>query len=187
MKSTGSQHVGISLKELKNGMCGIEPARGETFAHAASVCLEDRKHVTGVLMHVGGSMKRKFKRKLPVKLPVFWESIDEQVRRSWADLEEATEHGAYGIAALLIVRLTDLTVVQRAKKGKGFDYWLGPKNGDQVLFQDTARLEVSGILDGDKYDIEQRVKEKCIQVKQGLPGFVVIVEFGRPEARMVTK
>ncbi len=39
--------------------------------------------------------------------------MSQQAIRTWADPEVATEHGAYGIAALLIEVLTDLARASR--------------------------------------------------------------------------
>ena len=181
MGTSSSQPDVLDLNNLRLGMPGIEPARGASFAHAASVCLEER-HRSGVLMLVDGDFSGSF--------ALSWDPIDDQIRRSWADLEDATEKGAYGIAALLVVQLTDFTVVARARKGRGFDYWLGPKNAEPFLFQNTSRLEVSGIRDGDEYELNRRVRMKIVQVKpdsRKLPSFVVVVEFGRPRTRMVKK
>lgn len=118
-----------------------------------------------------------------------WPRTNDQARREWADPEEATEHGAVGIAILLVDRLTDYHIVQRSFKGTGFDYWLGPKNSR--AFQGTARLEVSGIRSGEKAEVEKRVSQKCAQTKRsdnlGLPAFVVIVEFGTPVAVVVKR
>jgi hypothetical protein len=47
-----------------------------------------------------------------------------------------------------VLELTDYTIVERACKGTGFDYWLGDEDDD--LFQWKARLEISGILKGTK-------------------------------------
>ena len=51
-------------------------------------------------------------------------------------------------------------------------------------FQETARLEVSGILKGTKSQINQRLKEKLEQTEKSdnlkLPAFVIIAEFSAP-------
>ena len=119
-----------------------------------------------------------------------WPPVTDQIRRTWGDLEEAVEHGAYGMAALLVAEHTEYEVVERSRKGKGFDYWLGPKGEDSGLFQRTARLEVSGIGRGDESAVAARVKKKLkqISVSDGtLPGYIVIVEFGSPRARVIKK
>jgi len=182
MDPSSSQPAVLDLNDLTVGMPGIEPARGASFAHAVVTCLEERRHRSGVVMIVDGDFNQSFSLR--------WDPIDDQIRRSWADFEDATEKGAYGIAALLVVHLTEWTVVERARKGRGFDYWLGRKDCETVLFQNTARLEVSGIREGDEHELNRRVRMKVIQVKpdpQRLPSFVVVVEFGRPRARMVKR
>ncbi|MDX2098874.1 MAG: hypothetical protein SFW36_13950, partial [Leptolyngbyaceae cyanobacterium bins.59] len=96
-----------------------------------------------------------------------------------------TEQAAYGIAFLLILQLTNLTVIERARKGTGFDYWLGAQNASAPLpFQRMARLEVSGIRKGNRGQIQARVKQKMEQTRvsdaQGLPAYIIVVEFSQP-------
>jgi hypothetical protein len=50
------------------------------------------------------------------------------------------------VTAILLMRaLTGYTVIERSRKGTGFDWWLGTEDN---LFQGKVRLEVSGILRG---------------------------------------
>jgi hypothetical protein len=120
-----------------------------------------------------------------------WPTVDEQVRRCWNDTQEATEQGASAVALLLIVQLTEYTVVERSKKGTGFDYWLGLQDEeDELPFQNQARLEVSGILSGTRSAIMSRVRQKLNQVSvtDGTwPAFVVVVEFSSPESQIEKK
>jgi hypothetical protein len=113
------------------------------------------------------------------------------MRRTWNDLEEAVEHGAYGLAALIIAEHTHLEVVERSRKGTGFDYWLGQKGeGGGALFQHAARMEVSGIQHGDDKTIEARVRKKLEQTTRTdgtLPAFIVVIEFSTPRVQVVTK
>jgi hypothetical protein len=116
---------------------------------------------------------------------VVFEPVTQQMIRCWNDDEVATECGAYAIAILLIVERTEYTVIERSRKGTGFDYWLGT-DGD-TLFQAKARLEVSGIRSGDERDIDRRSLRKQRQVRptsNPLPAYVVIVEFGTPRGRV---
>ncbi|MEM6427216.1 MAG: hypothetical protein AAGF66_11045 [Cyanobacteria bacterium P01_H01_bin.119] len=48
-----------------------------------------------------------------------WDAIDDTIRRFNADEEVATEYGAYGIAALIMPHLTNLTIIERSVKDKG--------------------------------------------------------------------
>ena len=120
-------------------------------------------------------------------LEVTWLPTDQQTRNCYADLPFATEFGAYGVAVLLVELLTDLTVVERSRKGTGFDYWLGPKGSSAPLFQEKGRLEASGILNGGDSQVRGRLREKLAQLVGGgvpLPGYAVVVEFGTPESRV---
>ncbi len=151
-------------------------------AEAAQVCLEDQAHATGTLMGVDGDYRGAFS--------LVWDDVTGQMRRCYADERPATEHGAYGIAILLILQTAGLTVVERARRGTGYDFWLGPENGPEPLFQRKARLEVSGIRKGLDRELDSRVKEKLKQTEKSsdlIPGFVVVVEFGRPKSRVVSK
>jgi len=109
------------------------------------------------------------------------------MRRCYADLQFATEFGAYGVAVLLVETFTQFSVLERSQKGTGFDYWLAPKGSTAPLFQEKRRLEVSGLLDGDESDMRGRLREKVAQLGRGgvpLPGYGVVVHFGRPESRV---
>src|SRR2546425_6344808 len=84
----------IALARLAEGAFGVTPAFGQSLVEAASVCLEDQGHGSGVNMVVDGSHH--------AICSLSWSHVTDQCRRTWADDHEATEHGAYGIAFLLI-------------------------------------------------------------------------------------
>lgn len=163
-------------------MPGLTTANGTVLAEAASVCFEHQAHKSGVKLVIDGDS--------PGQMEVNWDQVTEQRRRTYADLQEATEWGASGVAIVIICMHTGRIVVERSRKGGGFDYWLG-KEDDGNLFQNKARLEVSGILKGDLAKIEARLRQKVEQVSpsngSGTPVYISIVEFGEPRARMVTK
>jgi hypothetical protein len=175
----------IILGDLSLGMPGITPTFGATLAEAATVCLEAQSHSSGVRMEVDGDYG--------TGCAVRWGPVGDpaQAKRCWADPEVATEHGAYGVASLLVSVLTDLTVVERSRKGTGFDYWLGKKEETEPLFQNKARLEVSGIAKGSLPEIGKRAQQKLKQTKQSdstkLPAIVAVVEFSAPRSRLVKK
>jgi hypothetical protein len=103
-------------------------------------------------------------------------------------MPEATERGASAIAFLLMLQLTDYTVIERSRKGTGFDYWLGHK--DDMIFQRAARLEISGILSGTAQTVDTRVAQKKKQTRRSdgaLPAYIVVVEFGAPTAKVVQR
>jgi hypothetical protein len=167
----------LDLKDLSRGLPAITPAFGETLAQAAAVCLEDQDHQLGVDFSVEGDLEALFQ--------LHWPTTDDQMRRCWNDLEFTTEQGAYGVAILIIRSLTDFTVIERSYKGTGIDYWLGHEG--ELPFQNKARLEVSGIRNGDNNTINRRVRRKLAQASASdgsLPAFVVVVEFGNPLSKV---
>ncbi|WP_421659233.1 hypothetical protein [Leptothermofonsia sp. ETS-13] len=54
-----------------------------------------------------------------VPLEVQWTAINDTIRRFNTDQKFATEYEVCGIAVLIMPRLTNLTTIERAVKGKG--------------------------------------------------------------------
>jgi hypothetical protein len=147
-------------------------------AEAAGVCLDDQGHAPGCLLTVEGCRD--------CHLALFFCSVDATRRATWNDQEEATEQGAYGVALLLLHEIEGQTVITRSRKGTGFDYWVGKNEG--ALFQQKARLEVSGIRRGGSAIVERRVRQKTQQAGPGRGGiqtYVAIIEYSAPLARVV--
>ena len=111
------------------------------------------------------------------------------MRRCWNDQDYATEQGAYSVALLLIQRLTSFTVVERSRRGTGFDYWLGNVSDSAELpFEKSARLEVSGIRRGERRQVRSRVTLKGAQVQAVdslSPAYIAVIEFSQPLAWVV--
>lgn len=151
-------------------------------AEAAGVCLESQGHTPGARLAVSGGNRRSYS--------LQWPPINAQSRRTWNDPEEATENGAGGIAALLIIQETGYVPIERSMKGAGIDYWLGDAD-DATDLEYKARLEVSGIRRGDNRTVRARMQQKLAQTDpsdpSGLPAYVIVVEFGRPQAEVRQK
>jgi hypothetical protein len=167
--------------DLRNLSAGTIPriSRGmaSALAEAAGVCLTEAGHKTGVTMRVYADSVSGCR--------IEWDPASSDSHRFWRDEDEATEYGACGVAVLLIREATELTVIERCRKGPGFDYWLGSEEDD--LFEHKARLEVSGLRKADESAVRARVRRKAkqISVSDGaLPGYVVIVEFGQPTSHV---
>ena len=178
----------LNLDWLESGeMPGLSKRAGGNLLEASQICLGHNGHKSGIKLEVNGDHSFRYR--------VVWKgSIGDQEKRTFNDMQEATELGACGVACLLVYNRTRLVITRRSRKGTGFDYWLGRRVGDSSvrpqMFQDEAKLEVSGILQDDRLSrIVRRVKEKSQQVKGGshqeLPAYVVVVEFGRPLAKVV--
>ncbi len=146
------------------------------------MCLASQGHQPGTTLGVEGIVQR--------ELEVVWSQATPQMERAYNDLQEATEAGACALAILLIREFLGLTVIRRSRKGRGVDYWLGPGGtGDvreSLAFQQMARLEVSGILQGTQGQTAARLKQQETQTRRSrdtcIPAYVVVVEFGGPRA-----
>ncbi|HEX9640084.1 MAG TPA: hypothetical protein VGB13_02080 [Candidatus Krumholzibacteria bacterium] len=167
----------LFLAALESGQPNLTPAMSRMLAEAASVCLADQDHPNSVELPLRGDEEDAFGL---VRL-----SVGGATRRSYNDLQEAVEWGAVAIALLVTRHLSGYTVVERSRKGTGFDYWLGDE--EELPFQKKACLEVSGILNGPER-IASRIAEKLRQVERGrgrVSGFVVVVEFSTPQVRLM--
>ncbi len=167
----------ITLENLWENV-HVSKIRCDTFVEACKVCLEQQHHRSGVELGVEGVAEQSFQ--------LVWQTpITEEIRRSWEDAEEATEEGACALAFWVVLEMHDLTVIRRSRKSTGFDYWLARR--DEQLFQDAARLEISGIRQGTNAAIKNRVRERGRQTQQSdkalshLPAYVVVVEFSQPK------
>lgn len=172
----------LDLSELQNGLPAITPAFGAALAEACAVCLAEQNHQPGVELEVTGELAGTFQ--------LYWPAVTPQMQRCWNDREYTTEQAAYGIALLLLTKLTDFTVVERSRKGTGFDYWLGkPTDSSDLPFEKSIRLEVSGIRHGSPSQVRTRVKLKKMQVAPTdkiAPAFIAVVEFSKPLACVAT-
>ena len=172
--------IQLTLQTLCEGYIpALSAYEGGSLAEAASVCLHVSGHRSPVVITIRGAFRG--------KRALSFLEVTDQMDRTHGDPEVAVERGACAIAILLLCALTNYTVVYRSYKGTGVDYFLGHK-GD-FLFQNKARLEVSGIGNGSDADIRRRKKIKLEQVLRSdasqLPAIVVIVEFSRPVVEVV--
>ncbi|MEW6351190.1 MAG: hypothetical protein AB1646_19200 [Thermodesulfobacteriota bacterium] len=115
--------------------------------------------------------------------------ITEQLIKAHQDEKQTTEFGALAVALLLVRELTEYTAVEQASIGTTIDYYLRRQGADEdLIFNHSARLEVSGILrETEQNTVEGRIKQKLKRLKRerDLFDFIVVVEFSRPWTKMV--
>lgn len=172
----------IRLIELLDLGTGANPyltaACGLAFAESAAVSFESQGHIRSVELKVEGDFNEIFELTMP--------EVTDQMKQCYAEAERATEDGAYGVAIMLILNLTDYTVIEKSRRGTAFDYWLGNKD-DYDAFNNRARLEVSGIRQGSDSAINTRSKTKIERLNKrvsSLPAFIIIVEFSKPKSNI---
>src|SRR5262245_18658574 len=171
----------LRLEDLSEDFRHIPPECGTVLVQSAVLCLEGQGHQSGVLLTVRGTFDTAFR--------LLWSvDVTEAMRRYWNDPDETAEEGAYALALLMLRSLTGLTVLERSRKGTGFDWWLA---SDDNLFEAAARLEVSGIMRGSARRINGRLKERIAQTERsdpsGLTAYVAVIEFGEPTAKVVRR
>lgn len=160
---------------------GLSSGTRDYLFESAVVSLCRNQHKPGVGMKCLGLVNKEEK--------LEWELLySEILDRSFNDQEVATEYGACCISILYALENTEYTVIKRSRKKSGIDYWLCKK--EDQLFQEAARLEVSGIFNG-KDRINSRVKAKEKQTKLSddceLPVYISVVEFGTPQISFTKK
>lgn len=183
MTQTEDAYPILNLYALQQGLPAITPSFGAALAEACAICLSDQGHQSGTILTVQGDFSS--------TLALIYPDVTDQMRRCWNDQEYTTEQAAYGVALLLVQQLTDFTVVERSRRGTGFDYWLGTASELSTQpFQKTARLEISGIRQGNQQQIRARVKLKLEQVKPTdnlAPAYIAVIEFSQPIAQVVKR
>lgn len=170
----------LDLTALHVDTPGVTPARARVMSEQAEVCMAHNNHVPGVDCLV--------KRESDSTVTVSWVPSEDQerLRVSNADMQEATEGGATGVAIAYMKQAHDLVVIGRSPKdGNGFDYFMAPRgSGTMLRTQPSARLEVSGVLENGDTECRVRLKQKAAQVRKnlssGVEAFAVVVGFKRP-------
>lgn len=150
-------------------------------AEAASAAFSHRKHTSPVKLTAAGDAAT------DKGVVLTFPKLTEQIRRGNADIQQAAEHGAYGVAFVLALHYTGYTVVEQSRKGTGFDYSLGI-HSDELPFQQVVRLEVSAICESATETVAERVKDKRKQISRsdgtGLTGLIVVVDFRSAHAQV---
>jgi hypothetical protein len=170
----------LALIELQENTPALTEAYGTTLAEAASVCFDSQGHPKAFNLAVVGDFTKAY--------TVNRLDVTDEMMHCYNDLVEATEYGAYGVAILMAQKLTGYSVLEKSRRGTGFDYWLGDTS--DLPFQNKARLEVSGILRGGDSEVNARVARKNMQTKRSdgiLPAYVVVVEFSRPISKVAKR
>ena len=114
MSSPSEIPASLVLEDLSERFPHIPPECGTVLVQSAVLCLEGQGHKSGVLLSVQGSFNATFRL-------VWTMDVTEAMRRYWNDPDETAELGAYAVALLTLRSLTGLTVLERSRKGTGFD------------------------------------------------------------------
>jgi hypothetical protein len=168
----------LSLESLSSGIPIIFNGGEHTYIQRCVFTLDSQGHSPGTLLQVDSSQNGSNLFNLTWHL----EATDE-LRRAHADAIRSVEDSACAIAFLLVRELTPYTVIEQSPRGKGVDYFLGKKvRDDNLIFNETCRLEVSGIICGTKNDINKRTRSKIRRLKDDFSAIIIVVEHSKPTA-----
>lgn len=162
----------LQLESLHERHIGLTPALSGAFCEAASVCLS-RHHDSPVNMDIvnnGGTSARS----------VDFPRPDSRVLNAWANENDATEWGAYGICLAAVEVEDDLVAVKRAETLTGSDWYVAPIGTQPGDLERCFRLEVSGVDAGGRSAVDARLRQKVNQTKRGasnLPAIASVVGF----------
>lgn len=149
----------------------IDPHQLQGYANAAKVRLE-ASHTSPVEFEICSKGKTS-------GYQVQWAPVDDKLRRSYNNADDATRDGAYVMAFAAVEELEDLVSVARAETKTGADYYVAAKGTSPDDLENAFRLEVSG-TDGTATQARQRLKEKQEQTRKGTgtePALAAVVGF----------
>jgi hypothetical protein len=108
-----------------------------------------------------------------------WSPVDDKLRRSYQNADDAKRDGAYVIAFAAVEIVEGLVSVARTETQTGADYYLLPKGMPPDDLESAVRLEVSG-TDGEPSTVRARLKAKQKQTQDGKgtePAIAAVVGF----------
>jgi hypothetical protein len=149
----------------------IDPHQLQGYANAAKVRLEAH-HTSPV------DFELRTKDETMV-CEVRWEPVDDMLRRSYNNADDAKRDGAYVMAFAAIEELKGLVSIGRAENKTGADYYVVPQGKAPTDFEEAFRLEVSG-TDGSVAEVRARLRQKQEQTRKGIgtePAIAAVVGF----------
>ena len=149
----------------------IDPFQLQCYANAAKVRLEVH-HRSPIDFEITS-------RGETVLYEVKWVPVDDILRASYNNSDDAKRDGAYVLAFAAVEELEGLVGVARAETKTGSDYYVAPVGSDPGDLENAFRLEVSG-TDGTTTEIRARLRQKQQQTRNGTgtePAIAAVVGF----------
>jgi hypothetical protein len=149
----------------------IDPHQLQGYANAAKVRLETH-HSPPVDFEVTSKGET-------VVYEVKWTPVDDRLRRSYNNSDDAKRDGAYVMAFAAVEDLEGMVSIGRAETKTGADYYVAPSGTKPQDLESAFRLEVSG-TDGTPAEVRRRLKEKQEQTRNGTgvePAIAAVVGF----------
>lgn len=176
----------LILEKTKSGLSGITDNFGGFMSDCAVFCFTSEKHESGIFIKIKTDIGTKH-------YEVVWDTeVTDKMRRTMNDPGRTTEFGGMCMAILMTLELTHYKGFEVSQKGTGVDFWLFEEDSDDLDFSASARLEISGIRKANHQNsVTSRLRVKKNQVKlssnTGIPAYIAITEFSKPDAVFVQK
>jgi hypothetical protein len=166
------KYAKLSFEDLSARHPGVSPGVSSSYAEAVRVCL-DKHHASKAEFQLRDNGE--------VKPAVAeWKTADARTKGAWANGDDATRDGAYGLALAAVEITRGLVAVRRAETRTGADYYLGAPGAVLGDLEESVRLEVSGTDSGGEPVISGRLRQKLNQASEGrsnLPAMASVVGF----------
>ena len=176
----------LDLDDLNTDIPALTASLAIHMQEAVVMCMNPHNHAPSVLCAVRDLDDELANARIKWKV-----SYSEQIRRAFGSARNAAEKAGEAIAILTVTAFTDYTVIERARIGNGFDFWLSRTDDDHdYLFQQTLGLECKGLSDA-RYPsaivaaINKGIKQIKESMNSNLPALVLATEFSRPVIYMV--
>lgn len=180
----------LILDTLGEGIPVIDQELAGMMKKSAMVCLNHHQHQSGVQLRVEpekiGLCTLRWTGDVTIEMLRQYAGTTAK-SKDYEPTTSTTDDAACAIALLFIRDQTEYTAFAKAAIGTTIDYYLMNQAIDSdLIFNASARLEVSGILKATpKNSVQGRLKQKQSRLlDEGLPTFIVIVEFSQPSLLM---
>lgn len=173
----------LKLSDIMQGLPGVSSIEGANLHENCVVELHRHGHISPTTLKVSS--------KMDTELKIIWDdNFNSQLDRTYSDRQSSVERSAVCISILLALKLTGYTVIERSRKGTGFDYMLDDK--DDVFFNPKARLEISGISEETRSNtlnirFEQKSRQTDVSDATNMPAYISVVELKTPRSIFKTK
>jgi hypothetical protein len=160
----------LRFEELA-GRHPIDPFQLQCYANAAKVRLE-LHHSPPVSFEVTAKGET-------TTYQIEWAPIDDLLRRSYNNGDDAKRDGAYVLAFAAVEDIEGLVGIGRAETKTGADYYVAPLGASPTDLEEALRLEVSG-SDGTETELRARLRQKQEQTRRGTgrePAIAAVVGF----------
>jgi hypothetical protein len=161
----------LPIHNLDQRHPGLLSSTAANYLDAARVCL-DRHHTPPIDFTLIDNNQTS-------QAQIHWIPTNDRDRNAWANLDDATRDGAYGLALAAIEHLREFVAIRRAEGRTGADYYIMPIDGDPEDLETWYRLEISGTHLGTP-EINRRLRQKLTQARFGnspLPAIAAVVGF----------